>query len=114
VKAKVAVLFTWVMPWVLGLFALWICNGVVYRAFGGGVKGFLCVLAGILLLPITAVGAPLYAGFKWGEWGPLVAVYSLALIAMALSYSGLFLLSRSWRDEGRTDDTRAEDKDENR
>jgi hypothetical protein len=87
----------------LGLFAIWICNGVVYRAFGGGFKGFICVVVGIFILPFTVVAAPLYAGLKWGNWTPLIATYSLGILAMVTFHVGNYLLFSGVHDQARGD-----------
>ena len=100
-KAKLGLLLMWPVPIVLGLLAIWVCNGVVYRAFGGGFRGFLCVLVGIFILPFTIIAAPLYAGFKWGTWVPLIVTYTLGLAAMVLMNLGRFLLFSSFADEQR-------------
>jgi hypothetical protein len=56
-----------------------LCLGIISKA-----AGFWGLVAALFLGPITFVAAPLYAGFAWDNWFPLVLNYGGGIAAAVL------------------------------
>lgn len=69
----------WIVFAVSGLWGFFLCMGIISKA-----AGFWGIIAALLLGPVTFVAAPLYAGFAWGDWFPLVLNYGGGIAAAAL------------------------------
>jgi hypothetical protein len=55
------------------------------------VGGFLLVLVGFFIAPITFALAPWYAGIAWGWWFPLILSYGAGILAVTLTAIGTSL-----------------------
>ena len=69
-----------------GLWGLFLCLGIISK-----VAGFWGIVGALVLGPITLVAAPLYAGFAWGNWFPLILNYGGAISAAILFGIGMTL-----------------------
>jgi len=69
----------WIVFAVSGLWGFFLCLGIISQ-----VAGFWGIVACLILGPITFVAAPLYVGFAWGNWFPLVLNYGGGLVATVL------------------------------
>jgi hypothetical protein len=68
---------------VCGLWGFFLCLGIISKIYGSwGIVAALC------LTPVTFVGTPLYAGFKWGNWFPLFLNYGGGITAIVLTSIG--------------------------
>jgi len=68
------------VAWVI--FGIW--GFLLDLAIVNQAAGFWGVVAGIFLLPVTFVAAPLYAGVAWGNWFPLFVGYGGGIAATIL------------------------------
>lgn len=59
-----------------GLWGFFLCLAIISKA-----AGFWGIVAAIFLGPITFIAAPLYAGFAWDNWFPLVLNYGGAAVS---------------------------------
>ncbi|MHB1937127.1 MAG: hypothetical protein ACYCOR_11145 [Acidobacteriaceae bacterium] len=66
-----------------GLWGAVLCLAIIDK-----VAGFLGVLASLILIPITFVAAPWYAGFAWHNWFPLILVYGSCFGSSVLIVAG--------------------------
>jgi hypothetical protein len=62
-----------------GIWGFVLCLGIISKA-----AGFWGLVAALFLGPITFVAAPLYAGFAWDNWFPLVLNYGGGIAAAVL------------------------------
>ena len=69
----------WIVFAVTGLWGFFLCLGIISKA-----AGFWGLVAALFLGPVTFVAAPLYAGFAWGNWFPLVLNYGGGIAAAVL------------------------------
>ena len=60
----------WIVLVVTGLWGFFLCLAIISQA-----AGFWGIVAALFIGPVTFVAAPLYAGFAWGNWFPLVLNY---------------------------------------
>jgi len=68
---------------VSGLWGFFLCLGIISKIYGSwGIVAALC------LTPVTFVGTPLYAGFKFGNWFPLFLNYGGSITAIVLTSIG--------------------------
>lgn len=64
---------------VTGIWGFFLCLAIISKA-----AGFWGIVASLILGPVTFVAAPLYAGFAWDNWFPLVLNYGGGIAAMIL------------------------------
>jgi hypothetical protein len=69
-----------------GLWGFLLSLGIIAEA-----AGLWGVFVALLVAPITIAATPLYAGFAWGEWVPMVLNYGGALASALLLYLGAAL-----------------------
>ena len=69
----------WIVFAVTGIWGFLLCLGIISKA-----AGFWRLVAALFLGPVTFVAAPLYAGFAWGNWFPLVLNYGGGATAAVL------------------------------
>ena len=62
-----------------GIWGFFLCLAIISK-----VAGFWGIVAALFLGPITFVAAPLYAGFAWDNWFPLVLNYGGGIAAMII------------------------------
>lgn len=70
-------------------FAAGVWGGVLCLRISFDVAGFWGLVAGFLLPPITALAAPVYAGFAHGNWFPLIVIYAGSTVGAALVAVGI-------------------------
>lgn len=69
----------WTVFAVTGVWGFFLCLAIISKA-----AGFWGIVAALFLGPVTFVAAPLYAGFAWGNWFPLLLNYGGGIAAMML------------------------------
>ena len=60
----------WIVFSVTGVWGFFLCLAIISKA-----AGFWGIVVALVLGPVTFVAAPLYAGFAWGNWFPLLLNY---------------------------------------
>ena len=80
---KIAYVAGWIVFLVTGFWGFFLCLGIISKA-----AGLWGIVAALSLLPVTFVAAPLYAGFAWGNWFPLVINYGGGIAATVLIVIG--------------------------
>ena len=73
----------WVIWTISGIWGLVLCLSIITKA-----AGFWGLFAAVALAPITFLVAPLYAGFAWGNWFPLLLTYGGGLVVGILQMIG--------------------------
>ena len=91
----------WIVLIVSGLWGFSLCLAIIVK-----VAGFWGLVAALFLSPVTFAAAPLYAGFAWGDWFPLVLNYgggiaALILIGIGEAMSGKHRDKKSVSSDGR-------------
>ena len=66
--------------WIIGLWGFFLSVQVLHHHFG-----FLGVLVGVLIAPVSFIFAPLYAGFVDNYWLPAIVSYTPIAVMMLLS-----------------------------
>ena len=69
----------WIVLSVAGLWGFFLCLAIISKA-----AGFWGIVVALSIGPVTFVAAPLYAGFAWGDWFPLVLNYGGVIVAVIL------------------------------
>ena len=64
---------------VCGIWGFFLCLAIISKA-----TGFWGLLGALILGPVTFFAAPLYSGFAWGDWFPLLLNYGGGIGAMLL------------------------------
>lgn len=64
---------------ILGLWGFFICLAIISK-----ITGFWGLVVALFLAPVTFLAAPLYAGFAWGNWFPLILNYGGGVMALAI------------------------------
>jgi hypothetical protein len=75
---------------VCGPWGLFLDLAIVHRA-----AGFLGVVVGSVLFPVTFAVAPWYAGVAWGYWFPLLISYGGAIVTTLLVGLGSVIAGES-------------------
>ena len=68
---------------ITGFWGFFLCLVIISKA-----AGFWGIVAALFLGPVTFAAAPLYAGFAWGDWFPLLLNYGGAITATVLFVIG--------------------------
>lgn len=71
---------------VTGIWGFFLCIGIISDA-----AGFWGVVAAIFIGPITFIAAPLYAGFEYNNWLPLILNYGGSIVSLSLIGLGGYL-----------------------
>ncbi|MES1929033.1 hypothetical protein SADO_07252 [Salinisphaera dokdonensis CL-ES53] len=62
-----------------GLWGFFLCLGII-----SDVAGFWGLVVSLFITPVTFLAAPLYAGFAWDNWFPLILNYGGGIAATVL------------------------------
>ena len=71
---------------ITGLWGFFLCLAIITEA-----AGFWGLLVSLIVGPVTFIAAPLYAGFAWHNWFPLVLNYGGGIVAAVFFGIGSFL-----------------------
>ena len=69
-----------------GAWGFFACLFIVNKA-----AGFWGLVVALLITPVTFLAAPLYAGFAWRDWFPLILIYGGGICAVLLRRLGTAL-----------------------
>jgi len=69
----------WAVFAITGIWGFFLCLAMISK-----VAGFWGLVAALILGPVTFIAAPLYEGFTWGNWFPLILNYGGGLTATVL------------------------------
>ncbi len=76
----------WIIFAITGVWGFILCLAIITKA-----AGFWGVVIGLMICPVTFVAAPLYAGFAWHDWFPLILNYGGSIVATFFWGIGYFI-----------------------